>query len=132
MKFKIGDKAITEKKFTAEEVKIFSELTGDINPIHLDAKYASTTFFKKPIVHGILCSGLISAVIANKLPGMGSIYLKQELKFLSPVYYDDLLTAIVEVTDILEDKKHYILKTQVVNSEGKIVIDGEARIKNDY
>jgi len=126
MTIKIGDSASLTKRFHAEEVKLFSELSLDKNPVHLNSEYASTTRFKRRIVHGILVSGLISAVLGNKLPGPGVIYLQQNLSFKRPVYIDDLITASVEVTNIRTDKPIITLKTNCTNEKGKIVIEGEA------
>jgi 3-hydroxybutyryl-CoA dehydratase len=131
MNLKVGDYAEIKKSFCKRDVELFSNLTGDKNPIHLDETFAKQTIFKKPIVHGILTVGLISSVIANFLPGEGSIYLGQELRFLRPVYHDDVLTARVEVTEILIEKKQAFLKTDVFNQHQELVITGQARVKND-
>jgi acyl dehydratase len=129
MKFTIGQTARITKVIGKTEVKLFAEITGDNNPIHLDAEYAKKTIFNKPIVHGILVSGLISSVIANNLPGPGTIYLGQNLKFLAPVFHGDELTADVTIIDIIKEKNHIILKTEVKNQNNVIVITGEARVK---
>ena len=129
MKYQIGQKATIKKTFSKDDVVEFARITGDYNPIHIDEDYAKQTVFGKPIVHGILCTGLISSVIAGHLPGSGSIYLGQELKFLSPVFHDDLLYAEVEIIDIIEEKKHIILNTIVSKIDGTVVIEGKARVK---
>jgi len=102
-----------------------------VNPIHMSDKYAEDTIFGKRIVHGILTSGLISAVLANKLPGPGAIYMGQELRFTSPVYLGDDITAEVEVVELREDKKIVKLSTTCVNQDGKTVISGVATVKFD-
>ena len=91
--------------------------------------YAKQTVFGKRIVHGILTSGLISAVLANKLPGPGTIYLGQELRFTAPVYLGDDVTAEVEIAEIREDKKIIKLNTTCVNQDGQTVITGVATVK---
>jgi len=128
---KIGQKASVQKTFTAADVTAFAGISLDVNPIHMSDKYAEDTIFGKRIVHGILTSGLISAVLANKLPGPGTIYLGQELKFTSPVYLGDDITAEVEVVELREDKKIVKLNTTCFNQNGKIVIAGMATVKFD-
>jgi len=128
---KIGQKASVQKTFTAADVTAFAGISLDVNPIHMSDKYAEDTIFGKRIVHGILTSGLISAVLANKLPGPGAIYMGQELRFTSPVYLGDDITAEVEVVELREDKKIVKLSTTCVNQDGKTVISGVATVKFD-
>lgn len=128
---KVGQKASVQKTFTAADVTAFAGISLDVNPIHMSDKYAESTIFGKRIVHGILTSGLISAVLANKLPGPGTIYLGQELKFTAPVYLGDDITATVEIVEIREDKKIIKLDTTCVNQDGKKVITGLATVKFD-
>lgn len=124
----IGQQAITIKKFDKQSVKLFAELTGDYNPIHFDEAYAEKTIFKKPIVHGPLVLTLITTLFAKELPGPGSVYLSHEIKFIRPVYYDDVITAILEVTDI-SSKGHVFISTICKNQKNEIVIEGNARLK---
>lgn len=129
MKFedlKLGMKESISKVITEKNVNIFAEISSDTNPIHLDEEYASKTIFKKRIAHGILTTGLISAVLGTKLPGEGAIYLSQEIKFLAPVYLDDMITATVEVTELNEVKRKVTVSTICTNQEGKEVITGQA------
>ena len=128
---KVGQKASVQKTFTSADVTAFAGISLDVNPIHMSDKYAESTIFGKRIVHGILTSGLISAVLANKLPGPGTIYLGQELKFTSPVYLGDDITAEVEIVEIREDKKIIKLDTTCYNQDGKKVITGLATVKFD-
>jgi 3-hydroxybutyryl-CoA dehydratase len=107
----------------------FSNLSGDVNPIHLDEEYAKKTIFKTRITPGLLVASFISAVIANKLPGRGSIYLSQDLKFKRPVYINDTITTQVTITDILDEKNIVILNTKCINQKGTVVIDGSASVK---
>lgn len=127
----IGQKASVQKTFTAADVTAFAGISLDVNPIHMSDKYAESTVFGKRIVHGILTSGLISAVLANKLPGPGTIYLGQELRFTRPVYLGDDITAEVEVVELREDKKIVKLNTTCYNQDGKVVISGLATVKFD-
>jgi len=103
-RYKIGDKAEMTKMFSDADIIKYAQASGDSNPIHCDGDYAVTTGFKGGIVHGILVAGLISAVLGTKLPGMGTIYVSQNLKFIKPVFINDSVTARVEITDIDENK----------------------------
>ncbi|MBR2967826.1 MAG: MaoC family dehydratase [Clostridia bacterium] len=132
MKFEdlmVGQKASIQKTFTAADVTAFAGLSLDINPLHVSDEYAKNSIFGKRIVHGILTSGLISAVLANKLPGPGTIYLGQELRFVAPVYLGDDIKAEVEVAEIMEEKKIVKLNTTCYNQDGKTVIFGMATVK---
>lgn len=127
---KVGDKAQVTKAFSAEDVANFAELSTDKNPIHLDKEYAEQTFFKRNIVHGILISSLISSALGTQLPGEGSIYMSQELKFLKPVYIGEECTAEVEVLSKRDDKQIIVMKTTVTTNNGQTeVISGEAVMK---
>lgn len=126
--YKIGDSEQLSNIVKDEDVRIFAEVTGDENPLHLDDEFASKTIFKRRIAHGFLTAGLISAVIGNKLPGNGTIYLSQTLNFLTPVYIGDVITAKVEVLQVSKGGKRLRLKTQVINQNGTVVIDGEALV----
>jgi len=127
-KINVGQKAKLSKTISETDVYLFSGISGDFNPIHLNAEYAKDTMFEERIVQGVLIVGLISSVIANKLPGPGSILLSQEIKYVAPVKINDTITAIVEITEIL-DKGKVILKTQCINQRKKLVIDGSAKVK---
>ena len=123
---KVGDTATFTKSFTKEDVMTFAEISGDQNPVHVDADFAATTRFERQIVHGMLTAGLISAVLGTKLPGPGCLYLKQELNFRAPVYFGDTITATVTVTKVREDKPIITLETSCSNQDGILVIDGTA------
>lgn len=127
----IGQKASIRKTFTAADVTAYAGLSLDINPVHVSDGYAKTTFFGKQIVHGMLTAGLISAVLGNYLPGPGTIYLGQELKFMAPVYFGDDITALAEVIELRPEKKIVRLNTTCVNQDGKTVISGVATVKFD-
>ena len=123
---KLGDKAEFSKTISESDVYLFAGVTGDFNPAHINEMYAAKTFFKTRIAHGMLLAGFISTVVGNQLPGYGTIYVKQEMTFLSPVRIGDTITAQVEVTEILLEKKQARLKTTCINQEGTKVLDGEA------
>ena len=128
MKFNLGDSAEMTKTIGEADIQAFAEVTGDHNPIHLDDEFAKTTRFGRRIAHGMLSASLISAVLANKLPGEGSIYLGQTLQFVAPVFPGDEITARVTVKDIREDKPIVKLETVCVNQRDEIVIRGEATV----
>ncbi|QTE30192.1 MaoC family dehydratase [Pengzhenrongella sicca] len=125
----IGDSASFAKTITEGDVVNYAGLTGDFNPVHIDAEYAKESMFKERIAHGMLVSGLISAVLGTQLPGANSLYLGQDLKFKAPVKIGDTATATVTVTEKRDDKRIITLKTTVTNQDGVVVIDGSAVIK---
>jgi 3-hydroxybutyryl-CoA dehydratase len=123
---KVGDTAEFGKTISESDIYLYAGITGDFNPAHVNHVYAESTFFKTRIAHGMLSAGLISAVLANQLPGPGTIYLKQELRFLTPVRIGDTIIARVEVIELILDKNRVRLKTVCINQEGILVLDGEA------
>jgi len=123
---KVGETASLTKKFSESDVRTFADISGDHNPIHIDPEFAASTRFERPIVHGMLTAGMISAVLGMQLPGPGCIYLKQELNFRAPVYFGDTITAKVIVIKTREDKPIITLETSCTNQDGTTVIDGEA------
>ncbi|MEY4877036.1 MAG: hypothetical protein RL708_2185 [Bacteroidota bacterium] len=129
-KFKIGDTYSFQKKILKADVELYGKVTGDYNPIHFDEEYAKTTRFKKNIVHGMFILGLISNAIGNHLPGIGSIYATQQIKFTLPVFIDDTITVIITIKEIEIDKFKFILSTKCINQNNEIVLDGEAKIYN--
>jgi len=122
----VGDAAEFTKTISESDVYLYAGISGDLNPAHINETYAQTTFFKTRIAHGMLPSGFISAVLGMKLPGPGSIYIRQELNFLAPVRFGDTITARVEVIEIIADKNRVRLRTYCSNQDGKVVLDGEA------
>ena len=107
---------------------MFAGVTGDLNPAHVNEEYAKGTFFKTRIAHGMLTASLISTVVGTMLPGPGTVYMRQEVSFLAPVNFGDTITAIVEVSEIIADKKRVRLKTYCINQENQTVVDGEALV----
>jgi 3-hydroxybutyryl-CoA dehydratase len=124
----IGDSDRFSKTVTDADIYLFAGVTGDLNPAHIDEAYAQGTFFKTRIAHGMLSAGFISAVIGMRLPGPGSVYMKQSLNFLAPVRIGDTITARAEVIEKIEEKKRVRLKTVCVNQDGVEVLSGEALV----
>ncbi len=124
---KTNQQATYEKTVSEEDINLFSKITGDNNPVHIDEEFAKRTIFKKRIAHGFLSGSLISTVIATKLPGPGSIYLKQNLKFLAPVFIGSTVTAKVTVEEIKLELKKVLLLTECFIDEKKI-LTGNAEI----
>lgn len=128
MNLKVGDSAEITKTIEQADIQAFANATGDHNPVHVDEAFAETTRFGRTIAHGMLSASLISAVLANKLPGAGSIYLGQSLQFVAPVFPGDEITARVTVKEIREDKPIVKLETICINQRGEVVIRGEATV----
>ncbi|HEX2620082.1 MAG TPA: MaoC family dehydratase [Phototrophicaceae bacterium] len=126
MEIKIGDTFSRTTVMTDERIRNYAEACGDTNSVHLDDEYAKTTRFGKRIAHGMLTASLISAILGNDYPGVGTIYLSQTAKFKAPVFIDDAITAAVEVTAYREDKRIVTLKTTCTNQDGVLVVEGEA------
>ena len=124
----IGESSSFSKTISESDVYLFAGITGDRNPAHINEHYASATFFKGRIAHGMLVAGFISTVVGCQLPGPGTIYVKQDLTFLAPARFGDTITAKVEVTEILEDKNRVMLKTTCTNQEGTVILDGQAMV----
>ncbi|MCP4111589.1 MAG: MaoC family dehydratase [Desulfobacteraceae bacterium] len=125
---KVGDAAEFAKTVSESDIYLYAGITGDLNPAHINEAYAEKTFFKGRIAHGMLLGGFISNVIAMQLPGPGTIYVKQELKFTAPAKIGDTITARAEVAEVLTEKNRIILKTTCTNQEGTLVVDGEAMV----
>jgi 3-hydroxybutyryl-CoA dehydratase len=122
-----GDKALRSLTITDETIRAFADVTGDTNPVHLDDNFAAGTRFGRRIAHGMIAAGLISsAALANDLPGPGTVYLNQTLKFKLPVYPGDTVTATVEVLSVRPDKPIVTLSTICTNQDDKVVLEGEA------
>jgi 3-hydroxybutyryl-CoA dehydratase len=123
---KVGDSAQISKTITETDINDFAKVTGDFNPVHLDRVYAEKTIFKGRIAHGLLSVGLLSNVLGNILPGHGTIYLSQEVRFLAPVRIGDTITARVEVIELIPEKNRAKFKTTCINQDGKEVVVGVA------
>lgn len=126
----IGSRASFTKTITEYDVSAFAGITGDFNPVHVNDEAAKESPFGRRIAHGMLTGSLISTVLGMKMPGEGTVYLEQNLKFTAPVYIGDTCTASVEITEILnEEKGIYKLDTKVINQNGMMVSDGYAVVK---
>lgn len=126
---KVGDTASTTKQFSSDDVLAFAGISTDFNPVHINDVYAKHSIFGQRIVHGFLVGSLISATIASKLPGEGSVYLHQDMDFLKPVYLNDTITASVVVAGLRLEKHIVTLDTICRNQRDEIVIKGSAVIK---
>jgi len=124
----IGDSASFQKTISETDVYLFAGITGDYNPAHLNDIEAKNTIFGERIAHGLLSAGLISAVLGVQLPGPGTIYLGQDLKFLKPVKFGDTIIAIVEVIEKNEAKNILKLNTKCINQHNEDVITGVATV----
>ncbi len=120
-----GSRATNSMLVDESTVSAFSKLSKDENPVHLDEAYAARTRFGRRVAHGMLSAALVSAVIGNKLPGPGTIYLSQTLNFRAPVYIGDTITAMVTVAEVLGNNR-FRLSTTVVRDDRQIILDGEA------
>jgi 3-hydroxybutyryl-CoA dehydratase len=122
----IGDAAEFAKTVTETDVTLFAGITGDFNPAHINEDYAKGTLFKGRIAHGMLSAGFVSAALAMKLPGAGTIYLSQSMEFKAPVRIGDTVTARVEVKEKMTEKNRVKFRTTCVNQNGALLMDGEA------
>src|SRR3712207_3618923 len=122
----VGQTADFTKTVTEADVVMFAGITGDLNPAHVDQVWAEASRFGGRIAHGMLSAGFISTVLAMKLPGPGTIYLQQSLRFTKPVKIGDTVTARVEVLETIPQKRRVRLATTVANHHGETVIEGEA------
>lgn len=124
----IGDQAIVTKTITEEVIDAFATLTGDVNPMHVDETFASTTMFQKRIAHGMLIASFISTVLGTKLPGKNTIYLSQHVAFKAPVAIGDTIRVVAEVIKKRDDKKIITLQTNIYNQQNQMVVEGTAAI----
>lgn len=122
----VGETAAFTKTVSEADVYGFAGITGDFNPMHVNAVHAAASRFERRIAHGILSAGLISAVLGMQLPGAGAIYVSQSLRFLAPVYLGDTITAEVEVVELIAEKNRVRLATRCRNQDGVTVAEGES------
>lgn len=121
----VGMRGSYAKTVTEADIILFAGVTGDNNPVHIDAEAAAGTMFKERIAHGMLSAGFVSAVLGTRLPGPGCIYLSQTLKFMAPVKIGDTVRAVCEITAVMPEKRRVTLKTTCTVLD-KVVVDGEA------
>lgn len=127
-KLEVGDSASFSKTVSEADIYLYAGITGDMNPAHIDEEYAKKTVFGGRIAHGMLIAGFISAVMAMKLPGPGTIYREQTLTFLAPVRIGDTVTATVEIIELGSKRKTAKLKTTCFNQNGVVVLEGHASV----
>jgi 3-hydroxybutyryl-CoA dehydratase len=126
--FQEGDQFKWERFISAQDVKQFAEVVGDLNPVHIDEEFASKTSFKKRIVHGAFLGGLISKVLGMDFPGQGTIYISQNSVFKRPVYVDTTVSVEIKVTQVVPEKRRLVLDTNILNSEGEVCLAGSATV----
>lgn len=124
----IGQTAEYRKRIEERDIILFAEVSGDVNPLHLDAEFAAGTAFGERIAHGMLTGALISAALALELPGPGTVYLGQDLRFRRPVLIGDEITVSLKVIDKRDDKGFVTLETTARNQDGKAVVTGTAEV----
>ena len=124
---RVGMSATFAKTITEADIVLFAAVSGDNNAVHVNAEYAATTIFKTRIAHGMLSASVLSAAIANKLPGPGSIYLSQNLRFVAPVRAGDTVHAVIVVKEIVSERSRVLLGTDCTVN-GVVVISGEALV----
>ena len=125
MNIEVGQKARRSKTVTARDVELYAEITGDRNPLHFDAAFAAGTRFGRLVAQGGITSGMLNALVAMDLPGPGTVFMSQSLKYLAPTYLGDTLTAEVEVLAVKPDKPVCQLKATIPNQDGTVVLEGE-------
>ncbi len=124
----IGSSYSLTRTVTQDDIVLYAAVSHDTNPAHLDAEYAAGTLFKAPIAHGMFTAALISAALGTRFPGLGTIYLGQDLQFRRPVYVGDTLTATLTVVARDEAKKRVEMETLVVNQHGDKIVTGKANV----
>lgn len=126
-RFVVGQKVILERTFSLEEVIAYAKITGDDNPLHVDEEYAKNSRFGGNIVHGMFVMGVVSKILGTILPGNGTIYLGQDVRFKRPVYVDKKVFIEVEIAEIENDRYIY-LNTKVLDEEKNCLVEGSAKV----
>lgn len=130
MSYQIGETTEVSKTISETDVYLFAGISGDFNPVHVNRVCAEESTFGKQIAHGILVGSLLSNALGMKLPGPGTIYIEQNMKFLAPVYIGDTITARVEISEIINETKNILkLRTRIFNQDKDMVLDGYAVVK---
>ncbi|MEH7345662.1 MaoC family dehydratase [Bacillus sp. JJ1532] len=122
----IGQQASCSKTITETDFVLFAGISGDFNPIHINSEYAKKTRFKQRIAHGLLTSSLLSQLLGVHLPGKGSVYMEQTIRFKFPVFIGDTITATATVQEFIEEKKIIKLLTECHNQNDELVLTGSA------
>ncbi len=125
---KLGDVSVYSRTVTETDVVLFGGVTGDLNSAHFNEEYAKKTFFKGRIVHGMLTASYFSTIFGTQLPGAGTIYLGQDLKFTKPVRFNDTITASAKVIEIKEEKNIVVFETIAKNQNDEVVVTGKATV----
>ena len=120
-----GQQARRTKTVTARDVELYAEITGDRNPLHFDPEFAAGTRFRRLVAQGGITAGMLNAVVAMDLPGPGTVFMSQSLRYLAPTYLGDTLTAEVEVLSVKPDKPVCQLRATITNQDGTVVLEGE-------
>lgn len=129
---KIGDSAEFSKTISESDVYMFAGITGDFNPIHVNSEYAKNSIFSNRIVHGMLTSSLISTILGTKMPGEGTIFLEQNVKFKKPVYIGDTVRAEIVLSEVINYEKGIIkFEDKIINHDKQVVIEGYSIVKID-
>lgn len=123
-KIRVGDFAQIEKQITESDLIGYADVSGDYNPIHIDEAYAKKSIFGRRIAHGLLCTGMISALLGNSLPGRGTLILREDLLFLKPVFENDTIVAMVTVLEIVQEKGRITMGVSCKNQDGTEVLQG--------
>lgn len=129
-KIKLGDTYTEKVRYTQANVDTFAKISGDNNPIHINAEYASKSIFGRCIVHGFFAGAVFSKVFGTQWPGEGTIYLYQEMKFKAPVFVEQDYSAVFEVVELDETKHRGTIKCTLQDAEGKVAIEGLAKLLN--
>lgn len=122
----VGQWAEVSRTITEADLVLYAGITGDTNPLHVNAEWSANSRFGGRIAHGLLTAGLLSTVLGTRLPGAGAVYLNQTLAFRRPVYPGDTITARAEVVELLVEKRQVRLATRISNHKGDVVLEGEA------
>jgi 3-hydroxybutyryl-CoA dehydratase len=126
--YQIGDGFSFVRYISADDVRKFAEVVGDLNPIHLDSTFAERSFFKKRIVHGAFLGGLISKILGMDFPGQGTVYISQNSIFKRPVYVDSTVKVEVKVTEGFAAERRLVLETNILNENDKVCVTGSATV----
>ncbi|MCL2699253.1 MAG: MaoC family dehydratase [Defluviitaleaceae bacterium] len=124
-----GQSAEISRTVSEGDLFVYAGVTGDYNPVHLDKEFAAKSMFGERIAHGMLTAGFISAALGTQLPGVGCIYLGQEMKFLAPVKIGDTIKTVVTVKELNTEKNRVTMQTECFNQDGIMVVDGTAMLK---
>jgi acyl dehydratase len=121
----VGQKARRTQTVTSEDIELYARLTGDRNPLHFDTDFAARTRFGRLVAQGGIAAGMLNALVAMDLPGPGTVFMSQSLKYLAPTYLGDTVTAEIEVLALKADKPVCQLRATITNQDGTVLLEGE-------